>query len=156
MKPCQTSQTNISLSMRQITLFPNKVFILINFFQFVIWPFLYYACQACFMPSIKNQWGTTIKRLHFKELRLIVRDYQQWRSKETATCLTKRLPPDEWYKFAMISLFLNMFNSFRPQTLPESPGSLATCLDYGNSNTQIGRQEIRNWIGFEIVSIVHP
>jgi len=110
--------------------------------------------------------STKIECLHFKALQLIVRDYWQRRSRESITDLTKHLPPDKWQKFVRASLFLNMFNAEKYQTLIESitsnlygkssPGGLALSLVLTTLTSKyIGRQETQNWIGTAIGSINH-
>jgi len=129
-----------------------------------IFSILYYACAVWLTPSLGSKNVKTVERLHFKALRLIIRDYRQRVSRNEITTRTNRLPPDKWGKFAMASMYLNMFNAKEPENLLTSVSSniysrtrrQGLLFAYDASKTRIGRQSTRNWIGQTLCDIKIP
>jgi len=125
---------------------------------------LYYACCVWLTPSLCKKQLCTIESLHYKALRLILRDYRQKISRDVVTRETKRLPPDKWAKLALASLFINGYNTNTPSSLIQQwssnfyskrrkPGHL---FAFDASMTKIGRQCTKNWIGSAIGCLKFP
>jgi len=64
-----------------------------------IFSILYYACAVWLTPSLNRKVLGTVESLHYKALRLIIRDYRQKVSRDLVTQRTKRLPPDKSLNF---------------------------------------------------------
>jgi len=129
-----------------------------------IFSILYYACCVWLTPVLNKKNLNTIEGLHFRALRLILRDYRQRISRDLITSQTKRLPPDKWSKFVLASLFLNAFNQNKPASLIHQlscnfyskrrmPGF---SFAFDSSRTKIGKQSTKNWIGSAIGGIQTP
>jgi len=129
-----------------------------------VFSILYYACAVWFTPTLGSNLKKTINSLHYRSLRLIIRDYRQKVSRDDVTERTKRLPPDKWSKFVLASLFMNMFATNQPSSLLQKislntftqgrkPGLL---YSYDRSLTRIGRQSTRNWLGQALGAISAP
>jgi len=116
---------------------------------------LYYACPVWFSSALNKKCLKSVESLHFRALRLIIRDYRQRISRDEVTEITKRLPPDKWSKFAMLSTFLNMFNTNQPEPLLNDIMTNTYCRSrkpghmfaYDASKRRIGKQCTKNWIG---------
>jgi len=129
-----------------------------------IFSILYYACCVWLTPVLSKKCLKTIVGLHYRSLRLILRDYRQRVSRELITIKTKRLPPDKWAKFSLASLFLNIYNQKQPATLLaqftknfyEKRRKPGFSYAYDSSRTKIGKQSTRNWIGSAIGGIKSP
>jgi len=129
-----------------------------------IFSILYYACAVWLTPSLGKKNVKTVERLHFKALRLIIRDYRQKVSRNEVTTRTNRLPPDKWGKFAMASMFLNMHNANEPKKLLSKVSTniysrtrrQGLLFAFDASRTRIGRQSTRNWIGQTLCDIKIP
>jgi len=126
-----------------------------------IFSILYYACAVWLTPSISKKNLGRIESMHFKSLRLILKDYRQRISREVITEKTKRLPPDKWMKYTMASVFMNMYYSKQPKRLLED---MTTNLyskrrkegfqyAFDTSKTKIGRKISRNWLGQTLCNI---
>jgi len=125
---------------------------------------LYYACAVWLTPSISKKNLGRIESLHFRSLRLILKDYRQWISRNIITETTKRLPPDKWMKYTMSSVFLNMFHSQQPKPLLDNmmtnfytkrrkEGYYYT---FDSSATKIEKKISRNWLGTTLYNICSP
>jgi len=88
---------------------------------------LYYACCVWLTPSLNKKVLCTIERLHFRALRLILRDYRQKISREVVTSKTNRLPPGKQSKFALASLFFNIYNHGQPSSLIQQMSTNLYC-----------------------------
>jgi len=64
-----------------------------------IFSILYYACSVWLTPSLNKKTLCSVESLHYRALRLIVRDYRQRLSRQVVTERTKRLPPLTWIFF---------------------------------------------------------
>jgi len=123
---------------------------------------LYYACCVWLTPSINKKVLGTVEKLHYRALRLIVRDYRQKLSREVVTTKTNRLPPDKWSKFSLASLFLNGYSQRSPITQRMSENfyskrrSQGFLYAFDSSRSKIGRQSTKNWIGRAIGQIISP
>jgi len=129
-----------------------------------IFSILYYACCVWLTPSLNKKILSTVESLHYRALRLIIRDYRQKISRTIITQRTKRLPPDKWTKFAIASLFLNMYGCNEPPTLlrqmssntygkNRKPGYI---YSFDSSRTKVGKQITKNWLGSAINDFSAP
>jgi len=129
-----------------------------------VFSILYYACAVWLTPTLNSDLKKTINSLHFRSLRLIIRDFRQKVSRNEVTERTKRLPPDKWSKFALASIFMNMYAVKQPRLLLQrsslntftqgrKPGIL---YSYDRSLTRVGRQSTRNWLGQALSVISSP
>jgi len=102
--------------------------------------------------------------LHFKTLRVVLRDYKHRISREVVSVQTQRLPPDKWSKFALSSLFINCYNSDQTSSIIQhmssnfysrrrKPGFIYA---YDSSRTKIGKQITKNWIGHALCCLEFP
>jgi len=129
-----------------------------------IFSILYYACCVWLTPTLNKKLLGSIESLHYRALRLIIRDFRNKVSRDDVTKRTKRLPPDKWAKFALSSLFLNMYGSGGPLSSLErisrntyqkrrKPGFM---FSYDSSRTKLGKQMTKNWLGSAINDLPHP
>jgi len=129
-----------------------------------VFSILYYACAVWLTPSLGSDLNKTVNSLHYRSLRLIIRDYRQKVSQTDITLRTKRFPPDKWSKFVLASLFMNMYAANQPSTLLQAmslntftqgrrPGLV---YSFDRSQTRIGRQSSRNWLGQALSAISAP
>lgn len=129
-----------------------------------IFSILYYACTVWLTPTICRKNLSIIEGLHYRSLRLVIKDYRQRISRNVITETTKRLPPDKWSKFAMSSLLLNMYNNGQPHCLlskmmenfyskRRKEGYLYA---FDSSMTKTGKQMSKNWIGQALCHIDSP
>jgi len=129
-----------------------------------VFSLMYYACSVWLTPSINKKCLRTVESLHFRALRLILRDYKNKVSRLEVTEKTKRLPPDKWGKFAMASLFLNMTSNGHPHRLYQAasgnlyskrrkPGYLYA---FDSSKSRVGKQSTKNWVGMSLLPISTP
>jgi len=129
-----------------------------------IFSILYYACVVWLTPSLCKKNLKTVERLHFKSLRLIIRDYRQRISRLEVTTQTKRLPPDKWLKYAMASLFMRAYNTREPTKLLRDMSRNTYLRErrrgfvfgYDASKTKTGKQSSRNWIGYALQAVSEP
>jgi len=129
-----------------------------------IFSILYYACAVWLTPSIGRKNMGTIGSLHFRALRVVLRDYRHEISCENLTRIIKRLPSDKWAKFAIASFFLNSHHRNEPTTLLRNMSRnlynrrrrQVFLYSYDSSKSKFGKQLSRNWIGNAICDIKHP
>jgi len=129
-----------------------------------VFSILYYACVVWLSPTLNRKNYQTIERLHFKALRLIMRDYRQRISRDQINVLTKRLPPDKWSCYSMASAYMNIFMSKEPAKLLSQVSRntyhrarrKGLQFSYDASKTKIGKQATRNWIGTALQNIKEP
>jgi len=102
-----------------------------------------------------------LEGLHYKALRLVIKDYRQRISRTTVDRLTNRLPPKEYAKFVSCSFAMKIYYSQTPVNLGKSiflntyvktrsPGRI---FGFDNSKSRLGRQATRNWIGQNLSQI---
>jgi len=70
-----------------------------------------FAQQIFLKTSLKGQLWFTHKERCCKSYRGCRGGYPKHWHREGVSITTKRLPPDKWSKFALLSTFLNMFNT---------------------------------------------
>jgi len=116
---------------------------------------LYYGSPAWLTPSIVGDRMRRIESVHYRCLRIIVKDYKQRISREWIDAATQRLPPKMWCRFAAASMAIKVRQSQYPQRLYEDifenaytvsrkPGRL---FGYDSSKSLVGRSITKNWIG---------
>jgi len=87
-----------------------------------------------------------LESVHYRCLRIIMKDYKQRISSEWIDAATQRLPPKKWSRFAAASLAIKIRQSQLPQRLHEDifrntyvvsrkPGRL---FGYDSSKTMVG------------------
>lgn len=129
-----------------------------------VFSILYYACAVWLTPTLGSDLKKTINSLHFRALRLIICDYRHKVSRNDITSRFKRLPPDKWSKFALASLYMNMYATNEPRALLQSmslntftqgrkPGFI---FSFDRSQSRIGWQSTRNWLGQALSTISAP
>jgi len=129
-----------------------------------VFSLLYYACCVWLTPAINKKTLKTVESLHFKTLRLVLKDYKNRISRENVSLETQRLPPDKWSKFALASLFINCYNFDQYSSLVRrlscnfyskrrKPGFLYA---YDSAKTKMGKQVTKNWIGNALSCLVFP
>jgi len=103
-----------------------------------------------------------LESLHFRSLRLVIRDHKQQVYREWVTASTRRIPPRSWLKFGAAILDLKTWGNNTPwanlydsmlvnqYSKNRSPGLL---FGYDPSKSTIGRAATRNWIGLAIGQI---
>lgn len=116
---------------------------------------LYYGSPAWLSPSIMGDRMRRLESIHYRCLRIIVKDYKQRISSEWIDAATQRLPPKKWCRFAAASTAIKIKQSQLPQRLHENifrntyavarkPGRL---FGYDSSKSLVGRSSTKNWIG---------
>jgi len=129
-----------------------------------VFSLLYYACCVWLTPVINKKVLKTVESLHFKTLRLVLKDYKNRISRVNVTSETQRLPPDKWSRFALASLFINNFNFDQHSSLVQrmssnfyskrrKPGFLYA---YDSAKTKMGKQVTKNWIGNALSCLDFP
>jgi len=121
---------------------------------------LYYASMVWLTPSLSRKNWSLVESIHYKALRLVVKDYKQRMSRVMIDRVTKRLPPALWMKFNAASYFLKLYygsdnelkasKMINTYTTRRRPGLL---FSYDASRSKIGRQITRNWIG-EVIGLI--
>jgi len=116
---------------------------------------LYYGAPAWLTPHLLRPDLRRIESVHYKCLRLIVKDYRQRISREWIDAATQRLPPKLLGKFATASLAIKIRQAKAPLGLYEEifkntyaetrkPGRL---FGFDSSRVSVGRSMTKNWIG---------
>jgi len=116
---------------------------------------LYYGSCAWLTPSLGKKEMAAVESIHFKSLRIIMRDYKQRMSRDFISQQLNRLPPKLWCRFACASFLMKMWYSGYPTLLKSSaysntytkvryPGQI---FRFDSSKTKIGRQITKNWCG---------
>jgi len=115
---------------------------------------LYYGSVFWLTPSLSQKNMNLVERIHYKALRLVVKDYKQRMSRDWIDCTTKRLPPRLWMKFNAASYFLKLFYGLDHQLKASKLTNTyikrrnsGLLFGYDTSKSKIGRQITKNWIG---------
>lgn len=125
---------------------------------------VYYASSAWLTPAIGKKELAELEKIHFKALRVVVRDHRQRMSRDLISTKTNRLTPRIWCKFACASALMNIWMSGNPTTLRDTAfqntytNERHVGLIYGfdASNTRIGKQITKNWCGAILSQIKVP
>jgi len=125
---------------------------------------LYYASSAWLTPSIGRKEMSSLESIHFKALRVVVKDYRQRISRSLISEKTNRLPPKLWCKFSCAMTLMKIWNNNAPTSLRQSAFANTYLKDrypgliYGfdASKTRIGKQVTRNWCGSVLSEIKVP
>jgi len=129
-----------------------------------VFSILYYACILWLSPTLNRKSFHTIERLHYRALRLIIRDYRQRVSRSEINVITNRLPPDKWSLYSMASFYLNLYNCKEPSDLLRNTSRntyhrsrrKGYMYSFDASNSKVGKQSSRNWIGYVLQHINEP
>jgi len=116
---------------------------------------LYYGAAVWMTPHLCAKAWKKIESIHYKALRLVLRDYRQRISRSVIDQTTNRLPPKRWAKFTAGSFAIKVYYNNKPNNLRKSifantytknrsPGTL---FGYDSSRSKAGRQITCNWIG---------
>lgn len=125
---------------------------------------LYYACDAQLTLHLLTQDYRKLESIHFRCLRLIVKDFRQRIPREWVTTATQRLPPRQWENFVASSLAIKIRQTCVPEkiygnifkntyTLSRKEGRL---FGYDSSKTVQGRAMSKYWIGSILGTIKTP
>jgi len=125
---------------------------------------LYYGASVWLTPSLTKSQLHRVERLHYKSVRLVVKDYRKRKSRAYIDKKTERLPPLLWAKFSLSKLFINMRIKQQPtQLLAASSKNLyvksrkpGLIFGYDDSKSKIGSQQTCNWIGKCLENITEP
>jgi len=125
---------------------------------------LYYASPVWLTPALMATERKMIESIHYRSLRLIIKDYKQRIPREWVSASTQRLPPALWSKFAAALLIMKVRSTQLPKRvfqevfkntyrLERKPGRL---FEFDSSRTVIGRAQTKNWIGLALGDIKVP
>jgi len=125
---------------------------------------LYYASPVWLTPALMSPEKKAIESVHYRSLRIIIKDYKQKVPREWVTASTQRLPPGSWAKFAAVSLVMKVRQNKLPTrifdtvlentyTITRKPGRL---FGYDSSKTLQGKALTKNWIGKALGDIKTP
>jgi len=125
---------------------------------------LYYAAPAWLSPHLQGADLRRLESVHYRCLRLIVKDYKQRIKREWIDAATQRLQPRVWGKFAATLLAIKIWQTQMPHrvyeeifkntyTIARKPGLL---FGYDNSKSRSGRQITKNWLGQALGQIKYP
>jgi len=125
---------------------------------------LYYASVVWLTPHIAKTLLKLVERMHYRCVRLIVRDYRQRVSREVIDKATKRLPPNLWAKYAGCSMMMNLRMQGQPiRMLTDLNTNLYTkgrkegrLYGFDSSKSKLGKQMTRNWIGHVLGTVDEP
>lgn len=125
---------------------------------------LYYGSPAWLTPSFLGDRLRRLESIHYRCLRVIVKDYKQRIPREWIDAATQRLPPKIWCRFAAASLAIKVRQSREPRYLCDNffqntyaearkPGRL---FGFDSSRGMVGRSQTKNWIGQTLGLIKTP
>jgi len=125
---------------------------------------LYYGAIVWLTPALSKALIKQVEGLHYRCVRLVLRDYRQRISRAIIDKATKRLPPLKWSEYAACNFYINAKNQGGPERLLASVSenlyakSRFPGLTYGydNSKTKVARQMTKNWIGQALSLITTP
>jgi len=125
---------------------------------------LYYGSPVWLTPGLSKSRLKVVESLHYRCVRLVVKDYKQRVSRDVIDSATKRLPPLGWMNYAMCNLYINSRMSTQPKRLLESmeknlynkrrqPGLV---FGFDNSKSCKSKQCSKNWLGDALSKITTP
>jgi len=125
---------------------------------------LYYGSAVWLTPGLKKANLKTVESLHYRCVRLVVRDYRKRISREVIDKVTKRLPPRLWIEYSICSLYINArMCNYPPKLLNEVSSNLYTqrrqegrLYGYNSARCRATNQRTRNWIGPVLNKITTP
>jgi len=125
---------------------------------------LYYASPVWLTPSVSSRIIKEVEKIHFKMLRVVVRDYKQRMSRESISKITQRLPPRIWLRFAAATTLMKIWFNNDPEGLRSSAFANTYTrrrregLLYGfdDSTHKVGKQITRNWCGSVLSEVKVP
>jgi len=125
---------------------------------------LYYGASVWLTPALIKTQLRRVERLHYKCVRLVVKDYRRKMSRSVIDKKTGRLAPSQWAMFSLSKLFINMRINQQPkQLLDDSSKNLyvksrqpGLLFSYDDSKSKMGSQQTCNWIGKCLANIAEP
>jgi len=125
---------------------------------------LYYGSPVWLTPGLSKSRLKVVESLHYRCVRLVVKDYKQRVSRDVIDSATNRLPPTKWMDYAICNLYINSRMSAQPKRLLESmeknlyskrrqPGLV---FGFDNSKSRKSRQSSKNWLGDALCKITTP
>jgi len=125
---------------------------------------LYYASPVWLTPSTSSRIIKEIERIHFKTLRIVVRDYKQRMNKDLISRATQRLPPKIWLRFAAATTLMKIWFNNAPERLRSAVfvntyaknRSEGLLFGFDNSNYKVGKQITKNWSGSVLAEVKVP
>jgi len=125
---------------------------------------LYYASCAWLTPILGRREMDEVEKIHYRALRIVLKDYKQRMNRDLISSRTNCLPPRVWSKFACASFTMKMWYSGLPNGLKTTafsntftksryPGLL---FGFDSSKTKVGRQMTKNWCGSVLSQIKVP
>jgi len=125
---------------------------------------LYYASIVWLTPHISKKQEGRVESLHYRSMRLVIKDYRQRIGREIVDSSTSRLPPKLWCHYTACSFFMNLRRTGQPRSLLENmsanlyekgrqPNRL---FGYDSSSSRLGRIMTKNWIGQSLDKISEP
>jgi len=115
-------------------------------------------------PGLAKSLLRVIESLHYRCVRLVIKDYRQRVSREVVDRSTNSLPPTLWMEYSVCNLYINAKMSNQPaRLLSEVESNLYTkrrqqgvLFGYDNARTKATRQRTRNWLGQSLSKITAP
>lgn len=115
-------------------------------------------------PGLRKSELKIVESLHYRCVRLVVKDYRQRTSREIIDFATKRLPPLLWMEYSACNLFINSKMVNQPtKLLQELSTNLYTkrrsdgvLFGFDSSKARVARQRTSNWLGSAICKITTP
>jgi len=125
---------------------------------------LYYASPVWLTPTTSSSITKEVERIHFKTLRVVVRDYKQRMNKDLISRTTQRLPPKIWLRFAAATTLMKIWFNNAPERLRSEVfvntyaknRSEGLLFGFDNSNYKIGKQITKNWSGSVLAEVKVP
>jgi len=125
---------------------------------------LYYASVVWLTPYISRKQERRVESIHYKSMRMVIKDYRQRISRDVVDSSTLRLPPRQWCHFTACSFFMNLRRTGNPSMLlndislntyekGRQPGKL---FGFDGSSSRLGKIMTRNWIGSSLEKISGP
>jgi len=116
---------------------------------------LYYGASVWLTPGLPKHLLKVVESLHYRCVRLVVKDYKQRVSRDVIDLATNRLPPLKWMEYAMCNLYITSRMSGQPKRLLETmernlytkrrqPGLV---FGFDNSRSRKAKQCTKNWLG---------
>jgi len=124
----------------------------------------YYASPVWLTPSVSSRVIKEVEKIHFKTLRVVVRDYKQRMSRETISRITQRLPPKIWLRFAAATTLMKIWFNNNPERLrltafvnTYTKRRRADILfGFDDSTYKVGKQLTRNCCGSVLSEVKVP
>jgi len=125
---------------------------------------LYYGSVVWLTPGLRKTQLKALESMHYRCLRLVIRDFRRKVSRHIIDKITKRLPPTTWMDYSICSLYINAKMTGQPSgMIMEIESNLYTkrrhegrLFGFDNSRSKSSRQRTRNWLGQSLARITTP